>query len=205
MLQRNVHPRRCGLPKLRFDTPQHGQKDKHIHTERVRNDVHTVTQTCSKCCPPSLFISLTNDSLLPHNSAELLLYLTRKTTRAAKQICCCSCSPRKFCHYHTVGVGAPPRANSSCQHYFVLRIISSNNGWMDGAQTVGGPRSLGDGVNPRWNAAVRTVLLIVVLVVLCESQSHIPELETPLSERVRAFLDWLQDNRAFSSTIHVVK
>uniref|UniRef100_A0AAQ5X0D9 SEC24 homolog B, COPII coat complex component n=1 Tax=Amphiprion ocellaris TaxID=80972 RepID=A0AAQ5X0D9_AMPOC len=28
--------------------------------------------------------------------------------------------------------------------------------------------------------------------------SHIPELETPLSERVRAFLDWLQDNRAFS-------
>uniref|UniRef100_A0AAX7U3F5 SEC24 homolog B, COPII coat complex component n=1 Tax=Astatotilapia calliptera TaxID=8154 RepID=A0AAX7U3F5_ASTCA len=35
--------------------------------------------------------------------------------------------------------------------------------------------------------------------------SHIPELETPLSERVRAFLDWLHDNRAFSSTIHVVK
>ncbi|XP_039975972.1 protein transport protein Sec24B isoform X3 [Xiphias gladius] len=37
------------------------------------------------------------------------------------------------------------------------------------------------------------------------NMSHIPELETPLSERVRAFLDWLQDNRAFSSTIHVVK
>ncbi|KAM9377489.1 protein transport protein Sec24B [Pholidichthys leucotaenia] len=37
------------------------------------------------------------------------------------------------------------------------------------------------------------------------SQSHIPELETPLSERVRAFLDWLQDNRSFSSTVHVVK
>ncbi|XP_068596232.1 protein transport protein Sec24B [Brachionichthys hirsutus] len=35
--------------------------------------------------------------------------------------------------------------------------------------------------------------------------SHIPELETPLSERVRAFLDWLQENRAFSSVIHVVK
>uniref|UniRef100_A0AAQ5XLE0 SEC24 homolog B, COPII coat complex component n=1 Tax=Amphiprion ocellaris TaxID=80972 RepID=A0AAQ5XLE0_AMPOC len=35
--------------------------------------------------------------------------------------------------------------------------------------------------------------------------SHIPELETPLSERVRAFLDWLQDNRAFSCTMHVVK
>lgn len=40
---------------------------------------------------------------------------------------------------------------------------------------------------------------------LYESQSHIPELETLLSERVRAFLDWLQDNRAFSSTIHVIK
>uniref|UniRef100_A0A3P8RRP7 SEC24 homolog B, COPII coat complex component n=1 Tax=Amphiprion percula TaxID=161767 RepID=A0A3P8RRP7_AMPPE len=37
------------------------------------------------------------------------------------------------------------------------------------------------------------------------NMSHIPELETPLSERVRAFLDWLQDNRAFSCTIHVVK
>lgn len=37
------------------------------------------------------------------------------------------------------------------------------------------------------------------------NMSHIPELETPLSERVRAFFDWLQDNRAFSSTIHVVK
>uniref|UniRef100_A0A8D3E305 SEC24 homolog B, COPII coat complex component n=1 Tax=Scophthalmus maximus TaxID=52904 RepID=A0A8D3E305_SCOMX len=39
----------------------------------------------------------------------------------------------------------------------------------------------------------------------CIVVSHIPELETLLSERVRAFLDWLQDNRAFSSTIHVVK
>ncbi|XP_017285258.1 protein transport protein Sec24B isoform X2 [Kryptolebias marmoratus] len=37
------------------------------------------------------------------------------------------------------------------------------------------------------------------------NMSHIPELQTPLSERVRAFLDWLQDNRAFSSTFHVVK
>ncbi|KAM4732435.1 LOW QUALITY PROTEIN: protein transport protein Sec24B [Anableps anableps] len=37
------------------------------------------------------------------------------------------------------------------------------------------------------------------------NMSHIPELQTPLSERVRAFLDWLQDNRAFSSPIHVVK
>ncbi|XP_028272347.1 protein transport protein Sec24B isoform X2 [Parambassis ranga] len=37
------------------------------------------------------------------------------------------------------------------------------------------------------------------------NMSHVPELETPLSERVRAFLDWLQDSRAFSSMIHVVK
>ncbi|XP_077434311.1 protein transport protein Sec24B [Vanacampus margaritifer] len=33
----------------------------------------------------------------------------------------------------------------------------------------------------------------------------IPELQTLLSERVRAFLDWLQDNRAFSSILHVIK
>ncbi|KAM8848153.1 protein transport protein Sec24B [Synchiropus picturatus] len=37
------------------------------------------------------------------------------------------------------------------------------------------------------------------------SMSHIPELETPLSERVRAFVDWLQDNRAFSCSVHVIK
>uniref|UniRef100_A0A8C9Y0C3 SEC24 homolog B, COPII coat complex component n=1 Tax=Sander lucioperca TaxID=283035 RepID=A0A8C9Y0C3_SANLU len=43
------------------------------------------------------------------------------------------------------------------------------------------------------------------VVSLYNSQSHIPELGTPLSKRVRAFLDWLQDNRAFSSMIHVVK
>lgn len=40
---------------------------------------------------------------------------------------------------------------------------------------------------------------------ISKSQSYIPELETLLSERVRAFVDWLQDNRAFSSSIHVVK
>ncbi|XP_061690846.1 protein transport protein Sec24B [Syngnathoides biaculeatus] len=33
----------------------------------------------------------------------------------------------------------------------------------------------------------------------------IPELQTLLSERVRAFLDWLQDNRAFSCILHVIK
>ncbi|XP_037531091.1 protein transport protein Sec24B [Nematolebias whitei] len=37
------------------------------------------------------------------------------------------------------------------------------------------------------------------------NMSHVPELQTPLSERVRAFLDWLQDNRAFSCAVHVVK
>lgn len=40
---------------------------------------------------------------------------------------------------------------------------------------------------------------------LVQFQRHIPELETPLSERVRAFIDWLQDNRAFSCMIHVVR
>ncbi|KAG8004286.1 Protein transport protein Sec24B [Nibea albiflora] len=35
--------------------------------------------------------------------------------------------------------------------------------------------------------------------------SHIPDLETLPSDRVRAFLDWLQDNRAFSSMMHVIK
>ena len=38
-----------------------------------------------------------------------------------------------------------------------------------------------------------------------ESQTEIPELETTLSARVRAFLDWLQDNRAFSSLFYVVR
>ncbi|KAM9740768.1 LOW QUALITY PROTEIN: protein transport protein Sec24B [Menidia menidia] len=37
------------------------------------------------------------------------------------------------------------------------------------------------------------------------NMNHIPELDSPLSERVRAFLDWLQDNRAFSCTFHVLR
>ncbi|XP_061542036.1 protein transport protein Sec24B isoform X2 [Phycodurus eques] len=37
------------------------------------------------------------------------------------------------------------------------------------------------------------------------NMSCIPELKTLLSERVRAFLDWLQDNRAFSCILHVIK
>ncbi|CAN9514521.1 unnamed protein product [Ophioblennius macclurei] len=37
------------------------------------------------------------------------------------------------------------------------------------------------------------------------NMSHIPELQTLLSQRVRAFLDWLQDNRSFSSTLHVLR
>ncbi|XP_057707043.1 protein transport protein Sec24B [Corythoichthys intestinalis] len=37
------------------------------------------------------------------------------------------------------------------------------------------------------------------------NMSCIPELQTLLSERVRAFLDWLQDNRAFRSIMHVIK
>ncbi|KAM3866754.1 protein transport protein Sec24B [Diretmus argenteus] len=37
------------------------------------------------------------------------------------------------------------------------------------------------------------------------NMTQIPELETPLSERVRAFLDWLQDHRAFTSPLYIVK
>ncbi|KAM4621240.1 protein transport protein Sec24B [Polymixia lowei] len=37
------------------------------------------------------------------------------------------------------------------------------------------------------------------------NMTQIPELETPLSERVRAFLDWLQDHRAFSATLYIIK
>lgn len=37
------------------------------------------------------------------------------------------------------------------------------------------------------------------------SMNHIPELDTPLSERIRAFLDWLQENRAFSCPLHVIR
>lgn len=36
---------------------------------------------------------------------------------------------------------------------------------------------------------------------MCE----LPERDTPLSERVRTFLAWLEDNRTFSSTLHVIK
>lgn len=35
--------------------------------------------------------------------------------------------------------------------------------------------------------------------------NQIPELETTLSERIRAFLDWLQERRAFSASLHVLK
>ncbi|XP_041696595.2 protein transport protein Sec24B isoform X2 [Coregonus clupeaformis] len=36
------------------------------------------------------------------------------------------------------------------------------------------------------------------------NMTQIPELETPLSERLRTLLAWLQDSRTFSSTLHVV-
>ncbi|KAI4798131.1 hypothetical protein KUCAC02_022260 [Chaenocephalus aceratus] len=52
---------------------------------------------------------------------------------------------------------------------------------------------------------IRDVLGCPNYAAIPQNMSHIPELETPLSERVRAFLDWLQDNRAFCSTIHVLK
>ncbi|XP_033830147.1 protein transport protein Sec24B [Periophthalmus magnuspinnatus] len=37
------------------------------------------------------------------------------------------------------------------------------------------------------------------------SMNHIPELDTPLSERVRAFLDWLQENRSSSCPLHIIR
>ncbi|KAM7418152.1 hypothetical protein PAMA_017682 [Pampus argenteus] len=52
---------------------------------------------------------------------------------------------------------------------------------------------------------IRDVLGVANYASIPPNMSHIPELETVLSERVRAFLDWLQDNRAFSSTIHIIK
>lgn len=67
-------------------------------------------------------------------------------------------------------------------------------------------------VLPKGVKASETSPRFLVLIPGCDSslpysefQSHVPELQTPLSERVRAFLDWLQDNRAFSSIVHVVK
>ncbi|XP_030001239.1 protein transport protein Sec24B isoform X2 [Sphaeramia orbicularis] len=52
---------------------------------------------------------------------------------------------------------------------------------------------------------IRDVLGIPNYASIPPNMTHIPELETTLSERVRAFVDWLQDNRAFSSTIHIIK
>ncbi|XP_013882777.1 protein transport protein Sec24B [Austrofundulus limnaeus] len=55
------------------------------------------------------------------------------------------------------------------------------------------------------DAFIRDVLGCPSYASVPPNMSHIPELQTPRSERVRAFLDWLQDNRAFSSTVHVLK
>lgn len=81
-----------------------------------------------------------------------------------------------------------------------LRLhLPRHGGWSCGQR----PRTKGH----RWAFLLCSVVDVVVagFFVLFKLQSHIPELETPLSERVRAFVDWLQDNRAFSCMIHVVK
>lgn len=52
---------------------------------------------------------------------------------------------------------------------------------------------------------IRDVLGVPSYALMPPNMTHIPELDTSLSERVRAFLDWLQDNRAFSCTVHVIK
>ncbi|XP_069045279.1 protein transport protein Sec24B isoform X2 [Lepisosteus oculatus] len=38
-----------------------------------------------------------------------------------------------------------------------------------------------------------------------QNMTQIPELETPSSERTRAFINWLQENRSFSHTLYIVK
>uniref|UniRef100_A0A8C6SIL0 SEC24 homolog B, COPII coat complex component n=1 Tax=Neogobius melanostomus TaxID=47308 RepID=A0A8C6SIL0_9GOBI len=52
---------------------------------------------------------------------------------------------------------------------------------------------------------LRDVLGVHDYASLPPSMNHIPELDTPLSERIRAFLDWLQENRAFSCPLHVIR
>lgn len=52
---------------------------------------------------------------------------------------------------------------------------------------------------------LRDVLGVHDLSSLPPTMNHIPELDTPLSERIRAFLDWLQENRAFSVPLHVMR
>uniref|UniRef100_A0A673AQ31 Protein transport protein Sec24B-like n=1 Tax=Sphaeramia orbicularis TaxID=375764 RepID=A0A673AQ31_9TELE len=50
---------------------------------------------------------------------------------------------------------------------------------------------------------IRDVLGIPNYASIPPNMTHIPELETTLSERVRAFVDWLQDNRAFTCLLFV--
>ncbi|KAK7922234.1 hypothetical protein WMY93_009136 [Mugilogobius chulae] len=52
---------------------------------------------------------------------------------------------------------------------------------------------------------LRDVLGVSDYASLPPSMNHIPELLTPLSERIRAFLDWLQENRSCSCPLHVIR
>ncbi|XP_072291979.1 protein transport protein Sec24B [Eucyclogobius newberryi] len=52
---------------------------------------------------------------------------------------------------------------------------------------------------------LRDVLGVSDFASLPPSMNHIPELLTPLSERIRAFLDWLQENRSCSCPLHVIR
>lgn len=52
---------------------------------------------------------------------------------------------------------------------------------------------------------IRDVLGVPNYAAIPPNMTQIPELETPLSERVRAFLAWLQDGRTFASMLYVLK
>ncbi|KAJ3587944.1 hypothetical protein NHX12_011539 [Muraenolepis orangiensis] len=54
-------------------------------------------------------------------------------------------------------------------------------------------------------AFIRDVLGCPNYAAIPHDMTELPELDTTLSERVRALLDWLQDNRAFSSLFYLVR
>uniref|UniRef100_A0AAV2MI77 SEC24 homolog B, COPII coat complex component n=1 Tax=Knipowitschia caucasica TaxID=637954 RepID=A0AAV2MI77_KNICA len=55
------------------------------------------------------------------------------------------------------------------------------------------------------NMFLQDVLGVSDYTSLPPSMNHIPELDTPLSERIRAFLDWLQENRSCYCSLLLIK
>lgn len=173
-------------------------------------------------------ISPERESQIHSNSAAFLSVLWKKkktTTRTAEQICWWSFS-NKPCSYlessvmTTLWAGRQhPEQTAAVSSCLCCWLYFSGRGLMRPRATTGmflltAPCSRDDcestlSASYLKHTAVKKKNPVLMFwfssLSLYESQSHIPELETPLSERVRAFLDWLQDNRAFSSIIHVVK